>query len=234
VLVDTSKMARQMQELYRIDETRIGVVPVAVDVAFSTAAADGEAEAAALRELGIESPYLLFLGTLLERRSPRLMLEVFRSLLVDRPQLVLVLAGANRMRSPARLDHWIRELGLDDRVVRLGYVEERSLPVLYRRAELSFFLSSYEGFGIPPLESLACGTPAVVGTGLALDELWPDYPFRCSELHHSEVLDVTRRALADGPGREGALKAAPGVLRRVAWEEVSRSFVSEVRRAVAA
>ncbi len=93
-----------------------------------------------------------------------------------------MIAGANRMRSPQRLGRWIRELGLEGDTLELGWVEEASLAPLYRGAEAGVYVSRHEGFGLPPLECLACGTPVVVGAGLALDEEWPDYPFRCRDL----------------------------------------------------
>ena len=66
------------------------------------------------------------------------------------------------MRRPENLEIWIEELGLESSVRRLGWVEEPALAPLYRGAELGIYVSRHEGFGLPPLECLACGTPVVV------------------------------------------------------------------------
>ena len=102
--------------------------------------------------------------------------------------------------------------------------------VLYRRATLSFYLSSYEGYGLPPLESLAAGTPAIVSRGLALDELWPDYPYRALTLDLSGVIRTTRDALAGDAerrrvGREGAER-----MSRLDWTRAAERFLGEIRR----
>ena len=98
---------------------------------------------------------------------------------------------------PDIVSDWIESLDLVDRVVELGWVPERDLPALLAGAELSFYLSTYEGYGLPPIESLAAGTPPIVSRGLGLDDLWPDYPFRCDRLEAAEIERVTRLALED-------------------------------------
>ncbi len=100
------------------------------------------------------------------------------------------------------LRDWVERAGLLDRVIDLGWVPERELPALLSGAELSFYLSTYEGFGLPPIESLfpwiaAAGTPPIVSRGLGLDDVWPDYPFRCDRLDASEIERVARLALDD-------------------------------------
>ena len=67
----------------------------------------------------------------------------------------------------------IKDLKLEDKVIFLGYVEDKDLPYFYSGAKITFYLSSYEGFGLPPLESLACGTPVIAGDNSSMKETLP-------------------------------------------------------------
>ena len=64
----------------------------------------------------------------------------------------------------------IKKLGLEKKVKFTGFVEDEDLPYLYSAARLTIYLSAYEGFGLPPLESLACGTKVIAGDNSSLKE----------------------------------------------------------------
>ena len=233
VLVDTARMAEELSALYRVPPRRIGVVPLGIELGGPGEREPGGADGPDRGDAGAEPrrPYLLALGSVFERRHPRLLLEAFAELARRSPDLRLVLAGANRLRRPEELERTIGQLGLGSRVELLGYVPDRALRPLYRGAELSFYLSSYEGFGLPPLESLACGTAAVVGPGTALDEIWPAYPYRCATLDREAVVAVAAAALADRVER--ARVAAEGARRvgALTWRSAARRFLEELRLA---
>ena len=80
----------------------------------------------------------------------------------------------------------IKDLKLEDKVIFLGYVEDKDLPYFYSGALLTFYLSSYEGFGLPPLESLACGTPVIAGDNSSMKETLPK-KFLVNEKDEEEV-----------------------------------------------
>jgi glycosyltransferase involved in cell wall biosynthesis len=229
ILVDTEATRDELVARYRLSRSKVGVVPIAVGEAFAAAP---RPEDGAMRErLGVTSPYLLFVGALFERRQPRLMLETLHELRRDDPTLRLVLAGPNRLRQPERMTRWIAELGLAEAVDVLGYVPDAALAPLYRGAKALLYLSIYEGYGLPPLEALACGTPAVVGRGLALDHLWPGYPGRAEELSLEHVLVAARRALC-AEVRDTIRAQAFHDLRHLTWPDCARKFVTEVQLAL--
>ena len=230
VLVDTPRVGEDLVRRYRVSRERVGIVPLGVELPAREATADP----ATLAIPQLEPPYLLALGSLFQRRHPWLLLDAFAELARQRPALRLVIAGPNRLRRPEELGQRIDELGLGSRVALLGYVPDAALVPLYRGAELSFYLSSYEGFGLPPLESLACGTPAVVGPDTALDDVWPDYPYRCAELDRDAVVAVAAAALAD---REGRARVGAEGARRVGeltWRRAAARWIEELRLAAAA
>lgn len=233
VLADTEQIADELRRTYRLDRDRVGVVPLAIEPAFLDAGVGPkQPDVERLAESGIRAPYLLYAGTMLDRRHIGLLVEVFRELADERPDLTLVLAGANRLRNPGDLDAWLATLP-QGRAVVPGYVPEELLPALYRNAALSFYLSPYEGFGLPPMESLACGTPAIVAPGLGLDGIWPDYPYKCAELDLPTVAAVTRRALLDRQERDRVGAEGHRRIAALTWEASARQFLGEVDRALA-
>lgn len=231
VLADTDHIAGELALTYHLPPEKIAVVPLGVEARFRPAAAAGPLPAP-LREQGVRPPYLLALGTVLARRRLDLVLDAFAAAAARDPELTLVQAGNNRLRRPSDLDDWIAGSGAGDRVLRLGYVDEDHLPALYGHAEGSFYLSSYEGYGLPPLESLATGTPAVVAPGLGLDDLWPEYPYRCEVLDQRSVRAVTERLLADRRQREVVGRAGAERMARLTWTEAALRLAEEIRKAL--
>ncbi len=231
VVTDIGHVAELVERRYGVARDRIAVVPLGVDrVRFTPAGSGGDG--AALDRAGIRSPYLLWLGSLLDRRRPREVLEAFAAILETRPGLQLVVAGDNRLRRPRHIARWIDALGLGDAVRLLGWVDDELLPPLYRGAEFCIYVSSHEGFGLPPLEALACGTPAVVSGGLALDDLWPDYPYRCRELTASAIAEMAFRILDEGAVATEVAAAAGERLAGCNWRTASRALTTELRRVV--
>lgn len=224
VLTISEQVARQLQDLYRVEPGRLAVLPLAVDRRRFRITCGKSSPA--------QSPYLLFLGSIFARRRLDVVLEAFAELARESPELRLVLAGENRLQRPTDLDAWIERSGVGDRVEQRGYVAESELLPLLRNAELSYYLSTYEGFGLPPLESLAAGTAVVTSPGLALEGLWPDYPYRCSSIDATEVVRVSRLVLGDEERRQQVLQAAETVLDAASWHRCAEVFVEQVEEAV--
>ncbi len=226
VLTISPLVTRQLQEMYSIDAAKISELPLAVDEALVRTAGTPPEE-----EIG--GPFALFAGSILARRRLDIVLESFAALMGDEPELRLVLAGANRLRQTAQLEQWIKRFGVGERVVELGWVEDDTLIWLLRNAELSFYLSTYEGYGLPPMESLAVGTPVVVSPGLALDHLWPDYPYCCRSIAVDEVVRIARRILADTEEREQVIGKGRELIASLSWQRSAELFVREIERAAA-
>ena len=231
VLADTGFFAEELAGRYAVPRNRLGVVPLGVDRERFTAEPENGGTKI-LAGLGVRRPYLLWVGTMFDRRLPHIVLEAFAALRRRRPELQLVIGGTNRMRRPKLFDQWVGDLELGNAVLQLGWVEEDCLAPLYRGAELGFYLSRHEGFGIPPVECLACGTPVVVSTGLALDDAWPDYPLRCLKATAEEVVEKAEIVLADPVGTARIIDEASAVVRFFDWETSSRRLVAELQKAV--
>ncbi|MCG8458265.1 MAG: glycosyltransferase family 4 protein [Holophagales bacterium] len=227
VLVDTETVAADLERTYGLDPSRIGVVPLAVDHQFF--AVDRARPSPEWKALRLDEPYLLYLGTLLPRRRIDLLIQAFATIASERPDLALVIAGADRLPEAGSLEKWIVGSGVAGRIRRLPYVPEAALPHLYARAELSLYLSSYEGYGLPPLESLAAGTPAIATTGMALDDLWPHYPLR-TKPNLDAVTATLRRALDHGPHPE-LIERARRILGQLTWKSCAERFLEQLELA---
>jgi len=131
-----------------------------------------------LRErLGIDYPYLLYVGKLQARKNLIRIIRAYRQYRQEsRSEAKLILAG-KRVQTSEGIAETIRELALEGDVIRLGYVPQPSadpespLPHLYNAANMFVFPSLYEGFGIPVLEAMACGTPVITSSVTSLPEI---------------------------------------------------------------
>ncbi len=154
---------------------RVGIAPERIDVIypgvdhtrFHPNAAD---DARLLEGQDLPERFVIYPANLWHHKNHDKLLEAFASVRTD---LELVLTGHAYRRLDGLLEH-ARALGISDRVRHLGYVPVAVVPALYRRAEAMVFPSLYEGFGLPPVEAMACGCPVAASTRASLVEACGD------------------------------------------------------------
>ena len=129
-------------------------------------------------------PYLLTVASLEPRKNLSALLDAFALVRARRPDLELVVVGAGAGLAA-------------DGVRALGYVDDEELPPLYRGAAAFVFPSLFEGFGIPVVEAMACGIPAVVSSHASLDEASGDAAIRVDPTSREAIASGIERALAE-------------------------------------
>jgi glycosyltransferase involved in cell wall biosynthesis len=170
VLTDSEFSAGEITAAYQIPRERITVAPLGVSDRFAPVDRPNETLPA-----GITTPFLLHVGDLHERRNLPLvvhaMFEAQRR--PGMPPLSLVLAGVDRGIGD-RLRAYAREAESPEAVVCLGPVMDSQLLTLYRAATAMVYPSRYEGFGLPVLEAMACGTPVIASRAASIPEVLGD------------------------------------------------------------
>lgn len=158
------------------------------------------------RRLGLAGPLALMVGSLFERRRTSVVLDAFAQL--GDLDVALVIAGADRRRrrDGVDLNAEIGERGLTDRVVWLDYCSEADLVGLYRVAHHLIYVSTYEGFGLPPLEGMGFGLPAIVSGCAALNEVYGDSALAVPALDAASIARAVRTMLGDAGRRETLIR----------------------------
>jgi len=184
---------------------------------------------------GVASPgYLLSVGTLEPRKNLALVLEGYAQLtraLPAAPPLVVVGGAGWKTRDLGAI---AAELGVADRVVRLGYVPDAQLYALYSHAAALLYPSRYEGFGFPLLEAMGCGCPVITSSSSSLPEVVGDAailvdPDRPRQLAHALELLLTQPALATQMRRAGLARAS-----QFSWERCARETIAVYRELIGA
>ena len=179
------------------------------------------------RRRGLPERYFLYVGNLEPRKNLLRLVQAYARL---RPSGVpLILAGA-RGWGYAELFQEVEALGLADRVLFPGFIPREELPLWYNGAEAFFYPSLYEGFGLPPLEAMACGTPVVVSTAASLPEVVGTAGLQVAA-EDVEAMAETMRRLLEEPelraelGRRGLAQA-----RNFRWEKMARETADLYRQ----
>ncbi len=181
----------------------------------------GEAREAVERRFGVSGEYILCVGNFLPHKNLLRLVKAFHSVRRRGFGGSLVLAGAQPGSRP-ELPAAVERLGLEGLVHFPGYVADGDLPALYSGATLFAFPSLYEGFGLPPLESMACGVPVVVSDTPSLNEVigeagvrvepGGEEPFALGILSLLEDSDLRARHVREGLARAASFR----------WSETAR------------
>jgi glycosyltransferase involved in cell wall biosynthesis len=147
----------------------------------------------------------------------------------------VVLAG-ERGHGAGDVDRTARELGIETRVRYLGYVPQGLLPALYSLAQVLSLASVYEGFGMPALEAMACGTPVVTSNVSSLPEVVGDAGLTVAPGDAAGLRQALERLLTDSQLRDEMRRRGLVRAREFSWErtaaghlEVYRKVLSDAR-----
>lgn len=166
---------RDIVETYGISAEMISAIPLAAPTHFGPVSDDKELQRVR-QTYGIVGEYILTVGSIQPRKNLARLVRAYASLRKKQigdsfPKLVLVGKCAWLYDETLRA---LQETGIKDSVILTGYVPESDLPALYSGARCFVYPSYFEGFGLPPLEAMKCGTPVMVGNATSLPEVVGD------------------------------------------------------------
>lgn len=211
----------------------IGLPPEKVDVAYPGLSPEfrplppAEVETFRVRR-GLPGRFILYLGTLEPRKNLGALISAFAQVSRAQRDLHLVLAGAKGWLY-ADLFRLTQDMGLSDRVIFPGFIPTEELPLWYNSATVFAYPSSYEGFGLPVIEALACGRPVVTSNVSSLPEAGGQAAILVSPEAPEALAEALRRALSWGPADRalGPVQAAP-----FTWAATAAQTVRCYRRAL--
>lgn len=231
VIVPAEYGRKDLVETYKIPLQKVDVIPLAASDLFSPAS---EKDVQRVRQTyGIHDEYILSVGSIQPRKNlPRLIAAYgrLRSTWSNGKLPKLVLVGKQAWLYDETIQA-IESLGIKDSVILTGYVPEADLPALYSGAIFFVYPSYFEGFGLPPLEAMKCGTPVITGDRTSLPEVVGEAALMVDPFDVDSLANGIQRLLEDSDFR-GELRVKGFTrARKFDWRKTAQATLDVYRRA---
>jgi glycosyltransferase involved in cell wall biosynthesis len=225
ILADSQSTKDDLVELLGVEPDRVEVLYPGVEERFRPIEDQALLEQVRQR-YNLPSRFILGLGTLQPRKNFVRLIEAFASVQIGKyASLHLVIAGG-RGWLYEDIFAAVERLGLEGKVVFPGFVADEDLPALYNLAELFVFPSLYEGFGLPPLEAMACGTPVVTSNASSLPEVVSGAGLMVEATDEEALAEAMKRALDDRALREKMIIKGLEQAKNFTWEKSALKLLS--------
>ncbi len=232
VIAISEATRRDLIEHVGVSPDRIDVVHSGVDHdRFDALPVDGERELL-IERLGFDAPFLLCLGASDVRKNLPLLVRSFAQSGVAK-DVKLVFAGPISARQRARLSETARTAGVEATVHVLGFIDDSLLVALYRHCLAYVFPSSYEGFGLPILEAMACGAPTLTSTLSALGEVAGNAALTVSSLDQDSLASAIARIVSDSELRKALRARGLAHVQSFTWQRCAQQTLRCYERALA-
>lgn len=184
---------RRIMHFYGVPEDRISIVPCGVDRSIYKPFTDSVRLDGIKHKYGIDGKYILYLGTLEPRKNILNLVKAYQAFVENREDFpILVLSGGKGWLYD-EIFAYITENNLEGRIVFTGYISDEEKIPLLSGAEFFCFPSLYEGFGMPVLEAMACGTPVLTSDTASMPEVGGDACEYCDPLSVTDIREKMER-----------------------------------------
>ncbi len=172
ILTDSHASRQDILRYLRVPSDRVRVIHLAADAAYRPIP-PGAHRKAIRQKYSLPSSYFLYLGGFDQRKNVDTLLQAFARIVTSSEPWLVVAGRLPQGDTPFTPDprRIVQELGIPEWVIFTGWVPEEDKPALYSGARAFLFPSQYEGFGLPPLEAMACGTPVIASDRGSLPEV---------------------------------------------------------------
>ncbi len=230
ILADSAATREDLIELYKTPPSKVSVLYCGIDAAFRPMK-DAQTLAAVRARYGLGSaPFILAVSTLQPRKNYVRLIQAFASLPTQETNLVI--AGGKGWLFETIFSE-VERLRLRQRVIFPGFVADGDLPALYSAARLLAYPSLYEGFGLPMLEAMACGTPVVASTASCLPEVAGDAALLVSPTDVEALAAALDRVLSDEALRADLIAKGYTRVGQFSWDQSAKQLLGVYYKVVA-
>jgi glycosyltransferase involved in cell wall biosynthesis len=211
---------------YRLPKSRINVIPEGVDTSIFRPCSDEELLTRWRKKtFGSDVPYIAYVGKPTERRNLSALIRAYAKLKFEKKIDHSLLIAGTALPGGSPFREVIRELGLQSEVTALEYIDHEEMPILYNAADVFIYPSSYEGFGMPVLEAMACGTPFITLDNTAFPEFAGGIGLLLADAEVETLADglwslLENRELQKHMAEQGPLRAAD-----YEWKLVAKKYL---------
>ena len=225
VLVPSESTRRDIVRILGVDPARVRVIPYAASPRFRPVEAGPQRLETAY---GVRPSYFLYVGNLEPRKNLTRSLRAFASVAPSLAEHCFVIVGQRGWKYQEMLREAER-VELKGRVRFLGYVPENDLPLFYRHATALVYPSLYEGFGLPVVEAMACGTPVLTSRSSSLTEIAEGAALLVDPYDEREISAGLLALATDGELRAGLTARGLARATRYSWDRTGRETAAAYR-----
>ncbi|MCB8982450.1 MAG: glycosyltransferase family 4 protein [Ardenticatenaceae bacterium] len=219
VLADSAATKEDLTAIWGIPADKITVLYSGVNEQFQPVTEKEGLTAVSNRyQLG-DAPYLLTVGTVQPRKNYQMLIRAFAPVAASWPHNLYIAGGKGWLYDDMMAE--VERQGLNGRVRFLGFVADEDLPALYSGATLFLFPSLYEGFGLPLLEAMQCGTPVISSNASSLPEVVGETAVQLSPHDQTAWTHAMQELLADPARRMQLVAAGYRQARQFTWQKAA-------------
>jgi len=231
VITDSNFSRDDILRTYKLSPDRVTATPLAASTKFKPV--EDFTEIGRVRQrYGIVGDYILTVGSIQPRKNLPRLIRAFAALSrvgSIRPLPTLVIVGKRGWLYEETLDT-AENSEVKERILFTDYVPENDLPALYSGARCFVYPSYFEGFGIPPLEAMRCGTPTITGNRTCFPEIIGDGGLMVDPFDERAILDAIKRILSDSTLRAELREKGIRRANLYDWKETARQTLRVYER----
>lgn len=186
----------------------------------------------ALTTLGLDTPYVLFVGTLEPRKNLPRLFEAYSRLSTDLQQKACIAIVGGKGWGGVNVQDLVRRFKISSRVRVLGYVSDEQLSALYTHALFLAMPSLYEGFGLPLLEAMARGTPVLTSQIASMPEVAGKAGYLVDPYDVNSISNGLSLMIGDNALRAGLATNCRDIARRFSWDRVAEDTLDIFDKAI--
>ena len=229
IIVPTESVRREACAQFKVAPDAVFAVPEAARQSFRPM--EREESERVRRRLGVQDNFLLAVGTLEPRKNLAILIAAFNEVARSEPDLQLVIAGGNGWLT-GPLFEAIEKSPYRPSILLTNYLHDHELQALYSTCRAFVYPSIYEGFGLPPLEAMACGAPVIASRIPTLRETLGDAPSFFDPRSVEQLTAALSEIIANDERRAGMSRAGLAQAQKFSWERTAQATleVYEVAR----
>lgn len=230
IIAVSESTKNDLVKIFNIDPQKITVTPLGYDS--TTYTPKNQGDETVLKEYKLSPDYLLFLGTLEPRKNIVGILHAYSQLSPELQAKHKLVIGGKKGWFYEEIFATVTALKLEKQVQFLGRVPDEHLPALYRQAKVFVFPSFYEGFGLPPLEALASGTPVISADNSSLPEVIGKGGLLVDPHNISALVDSMKTILTDKEVYKKLKEESVKQAAKFSWSATAQATLSVFAQAV--